>query len=82
VGRRRAKRKTAIALAVARLGVSVEADERGRYRRSRETLRGEGDDRLSGLRGGEFREADAIRWNSLLSESVFPPTCAPHTLQV
>ena len=29
----------------------------------------------------DFREADAIRWNSLLSESVFPPTCAPQTLQ-
>jgi hypothetical protein len=29
-----------------------------------------------------FREADAIRWNSLLSESVFAPTWAPHTLQV
>ena len=30
--------------------------------------------------GGALREADAIRWNSLLSESVFPPTWVPHTL--
>jgi len=40
--------------------------------------RGERDD--GWLLGGRFREADATRWNSLLSESVFPPTCVPHTL--
>ena len=39
-------------------------------------------DRRSGVLGNTaFREADAIRWNSLLSESVFAPTWAPHTLQ-
>ncbi len=43
--------------------------------------RAERDGRRSGMLG-DFREADAIRWNSLLSESVFPPTCAPQTLQV
>jgi hypothetical protein len=40
--------------------------------------RGERDDGWP-LEGG-FLEADAICRNSLLSESVFPPTCVPHTL--
>jgi hypothetical protein len=42
--------------------------------------RAERDGRMSGMLG-DFREADAMRWNSLLSESVLPPTCAPQTLQ-
>jgi hypothetical protein len=31
--------------------------------------------------GNGFLDADAMRWKSLLSESVFPPTCVPQTLQ-
>jgi len=42
--------------------------------------RGERDGRRVAILG-DFREADAIRWNSLLSESILPPTCAPQTLQ-
>ena len=29
-----------------------------------------------------FFDAEAILWNSLLSESVFPPTCVPQALHV